>query len=86
MLLTDGAAFRGNSGNVQSKTRNKIGKRGACYRNNSSFKKTADSANSYNGDERCIVDLVEFLNNILFEYSFHMDSVVIIIFLRFYEK
>ena len=63
VLLTDGAAFRGNSGNVQSKTRNKIGKSGACYRNNSSFKKTTDSNNSYNGDERCIVDLVEFLNN-----------------------
>ena len=62
MLLTDGAAFRGNSGNVQSKTRNKIGKSG-CYGNNNSFRKQTDETNTYNGNERCIVDLVEFMRN-----------------------
>ena len=62
VLLTDGAAFRGNSGNVQSKTRNKIGKSG-CYGNNNSFRKQTDETNTYNGNERCIVDLVEFMRN-----------------------
>ena len=61
VLLTDGAAFNGNDSGVQSKTRSMIGK-GSCYSDNSSFRTSEDAAHTYNSDEVCAVDLVEFMH------------------------
>ena len=67
VLLTDGAAFHGNSSSVQSKTKSMIGK-GSCYTDNSSFKTTEDIDHAYEPDddgfnhEICAVDLIEFMH------------------------
>ena len=62
VLLTDGAAFRGNSNSVKNKIKNKINEN-SCFSNNNTFKRTSDSLRNYNGHEQCAVDLVKFMHD-----------------------
>ena len=61
VLLTDGAAFRGNSGSVKNKIKNKISE-SSCFSNNNTFKRASDLSHSYSGHEQCAVDLVKFMH------------------------
>ena len=62
VLLTDGSAFFGNSGSVQSNVKSMIGE-SSCDSDNSGFKTSEDSAHTYTTDEVCTVDLIRFLHD-----------------------
>ncbi len=62
VLLTDGSAFRGNSGSVKNKIKSKISE-SSCFANNDTFKRASDDFNAYNiQHELCAVDLVKFMH------------------------
>ena len=76
VLLTDGAAFFGNSSSVQSNIQSMISK-GSCYSDNSSFKTSEDSSHTYDTDhEICTVDLIEFMHEEDQSSSLENDQIV----------
>ena len=75
VLLTDGAAFFGNSASVQSNVQNMIGD-SSCDSDNSGFKTSEDSDHTYTSDEVCTVDLIRFLHDEDQSASLANDQVV----------